>query len=129
MVVIGGLGSIPGAILGALYLEGLPAIFGANATIQFLTSGLGLIAFILYLPGGLAELLHRFGDVVTVGIRAAAGPSPRPARPRRRRWQGTPDESGAPPTRRGRATGARRSSTREPPTSTGPARLAVEDLV
>jgi ABC-type branched-subunit amino acid transport system permease subunit len=73
MVVIGGLGSIPGAVLGALYLEGLPALFGANATIQFLTSGLGLIAFILYLPGGLGELLHRFGDVVTLGLRAAQG--------------------------------------------------------
>src|SRR6202035_4608330 len=71
MVVIGGLGSIPGAILGALYLEGLPALFGSNPTIQFLTSGLGLIAFILYLPGGLGELLHRFGDVVTIGLRAA----------------------------------------------------------
>ncbi len=71
MVVIGGLGSIPGAILGALYLEGLPAIFGANQTIQFITSGLGLILFILYLPGGLAELLHRSGDLVTAGIRSA----------------------------------------------------------
>jgi ABC-type branched-subunit amino acid transport system permease subunit len=69
MVVIGGLGSIPGAVLGALYLEGLPALFGANPTIQFLTSGLGLIAFILYLPGGLGELLHRLGDVFTVGVR------------------------------------------------------------
>jgi ABC-type branched-subunit amino acid transport system permease subunit len=69
MVVIGGLGSIPGAILGALYLEGLPALFGTSPTIQFLTSGLGLIAFILYLPGGLAELLHRLGDVVTVVVR------------------------------------------------------------
>jgi ABC-type branched-subunit amino acid transport system permease subunit len=71
MVVIGGLGSISGAILGALYLEGLPAIFGSNPTIQFITSGLGLIAFILYLPGGLAELLRRFGDLVAVGIRSA----------------------------------------------------------
>ncbi|HUC04037.1 MAG TPA: hypothetical protein VL961_01480, partial [Acidimicrobiales bacterium] len=71
MVVIGGLGSIPGAILGALYLEGLPAIFGANPTIQFLTSGLGVVAFILYLPGGLGEVLHSFGDVVTAGIRSA----------------------------------------------------------
>ena len=70
MVVIGGLGSIPGAILGALYLEGLPAIFGSNQTIQFITSGLGLIAFILYLPGGLAEVLHRTGDLVTIGLRA-----------------------------------------------------------
>ena len=71
MVVIGGLGSIPGAILGALYLEGLPALFGANQTIQFITSGLGLILFILYLPGGLADLLHRSGDLVTLGIRTA----------------------------------------------------------
>jgi ABC-type branched-subunit amino acid transport system permease subunit len=70
MVVIGGLGSITGAILGALYLEGLPALFGTSPTIQFLTSGLGLIAFILYLPGGLAELLHRLGDVVTVAVRS-----------------------------------------------------------
>jgi ABC-type branched-subunit amino acid transport system permease subunit len=70
MIVIGGLGSISGAILGALYLEGLPAIFGSNATIQFITSGLGLIAFILYLPGGLAELLHRSGDLITIGLRA-----------------------------------------------------------
>ena len=51
MVVIGGLGSIDGAVLGALYLVGLPAIFGTTPTIQFLTSGLGLLAFILYLPG------------------------------------------------------------------------------
>ena len=70
MVVIGGLGSIPGAILGALYLEGLPAIFGSNQTIQFITSGLGLLAFILYLPGGLAEVLHRTGDLVTIGLRS-----------------------------------------------------------
>ena len=71
MVVIGGLGSIPGAILGAIYLEGLPALFGANQTIQFITSGLGLILFILYLPGGLAEVLHRSADAVTLGIRSA----------------------------------------------------------
>ena len=68
MVVIGGLGSIDGAVLGAIYLVGIPAIFGSNPTIQFLTSGLGLLAFILYLPGGLAELMHRLGDVVTMGI-------------------------------------------------------------
>ena len=92
MVVIGGLGSIPGAILGAIYLEGLPALFGANQTIQFITSGLGLILFILYLPGGLAEVLHRSGDAVTLGIRTAqerlssrhAGPPVTPTLGRRR---------------------------------------------
>ena len=70
MVVIGGLGSIPGAILGALYLEGLPAIFGANQTIRIRRRPCWAeYAFILYLPGGLAELLHRFGDIVTIGLR------------------------------------------------------------
>jgi len=69
MVVIGGLGSIPGAVLGAVYLVGLPAIFGTTPTISFLTSGLGLLAFILYLPGGLAQVLHRIGDLVTDGVR------------------------------------------------------------
>jgi ABC-type branched-subunit amino acid transport system permease subunit len=81
MVVIGGLDSIPGALLGALYLEGLPAIFGASPTVEFLTSGAGLMAFILYLPGGMAQLLHQFGDLVTAGVenlraRRAGGPAP-----------------------------------------------------
>lgn len=68
MVVIGGLDSIPGALLGALYLEGLPAIFGSTPTVEFLTSGAGLLAFILYLPGGMAQLLHQLGDLVTAGV-------------------------------------------------------------
>ena len=63
MVVIGGLGSIEGAVLGALYLIGIPAIFGSTTTVQFVTSGIGLTLFILFLPGGLARLLHRVGDV------------------------------------------------------------------
>jgi ABC-type branched-subunit amino acid transport system permease subunit len=68
MVVIGGLGSISGAVLGAIYLVGLPAIFGTTSSIQLLTSGIGLIAFILYLPGGLAEVMHRIGDAVASGV-------------------------------------------------------------
>jgi ABC-type branched-subunit amino acid transport system permease subunit len=81
MVVIGGLDSIPGAVMGALYLEGLPAIFGSTSTIELLTSGIGLMAFILYLPGGMAQLLHQFGDLVTAGVVRV-----------RERWQG-----GSPP--------------------------------
>jgi hypothetical protein len=68
MVVIGGLGSVAGALLGALYLVGLPAIFGTTPTIQFVTSGIGLIAFILYLPGGLAELMHGAGDLIANAV-------------------------------------------------------------
>ena len=73
MVVIGGLGDIDGAVLGAIYLVGLPAMFGTTSTIQFLTSGLGLLVFILYLPGGLAELLHRLADVVTLSLERLGG--------------------------------------------------------
>jgi hypothetical protein len=79
MVVIGGIDSIAGALLGALYLVGLPAIFGTTTTTQFLTSGIGLLVFILYLPGGMAELLHRLGDLATTGVQAARkrwGPPP-----------------------------------------------------
>jgi len=94
MVVIGGLGSVPGAVLGSVYLVGLPAIFGTTSTIQFITGGFGLLAFILYLPGGLAEVLHRFGDLASDGARwllsrpgspappsgdPAAAPAPAPA--------------------------------------------------
>jgi ABC-type branched-subunit amino acid transport system permease subunit len=87
MVVIGGLDSIPGALLGALYLEGLPAIFGSTPVVVFLTSGVGLLAFILYLPGGMAQLLHQLGDLVTAGVKQL-----------RARPDGAPPvEPGAPP--------------------------------
>jgi len=73
MVVIGGLDSIPGAVLGALYLVGLPAIFGSTLSIQILTSGLGLMAFILYLPGGMAQVLHQLGDLATAWVEHLRG--------------------------------------------------------
>ena len=84
MVVIGGLGSIDGAVLGAVYLVGLPALLGTTPTVQFLTSGLGLLAFILYLPGGLADLLHRLADLATLGVDRVLpgrGGPPAPDRP------------------------------------------------
>ncbi len=82
MVVIGGLDAIPGAVLGALYLVGLPAIFGSTTAIQFLTSGIGLMAFILYLPGGMAQVLHQLGDLATAGFENL-----------RARWRGHPPSS------------------------------------
>jgi hypothetical protein len=47
---------------------GLPAIFGSTPSIQILTSGFGLMAFILYLPGGMAQLMHRVGDIATAAV-------------------------------------------------------------
>jgi len=78
MVVIGGLGSVEGAVLGALYLVGLPAAVGSTSTVQFITSGFGVLVFLLYLPGGLAELLHRAGDGVAALIEKGRHRDPHP---------------------------------------------------
>jgi ABC-type branched-subunit amino acid transport system ATPase component/ABC-type branched-subunit amino acid transport system permease subunit len=64
MVVIGGLGSIPGAVLGALYVVGLPAIFGSSPEVTVATSGIGLLLLLLFLPGGLAQGVYRLRDIV-----------------------------------------------------------------
>ncbi len=59
MVIIGGLGSIPGAILGATFVYGLPALFDTSDLVQLLTSGIGVLIVLLFLPGGLMQLVHR----------------------------------------------------------------------
>jgi ABC-type branched-subunit amino acid transport system permease subunit len=79
MAIIGGLGSVPGAVLGALYLIGLPAFFGSTPTMQFVTSSLGLTLALLYLPGGLTVPLRRFGDGVTALVRQALDRDANPA--------------------------------------------------
>ena len=68
MAVVGGLGSVPGAVLAALYLIGLPLLLGSTATVQFITSGFGVLAFLLYLPGGLGALAGRAGDGIAALI-------------------------------------------------------------
>lgn len=73
MVIIGGLGSIPGAIFGAVFITGLNEIlrwftdmfmniglsagFGLNlAAFRELAFGLAIVLFILFEPKGLAEV-------------------------------------------------------------------------
>ncbi len=73
MVIIGGLGSIPGAIFGAVFITGLNEIlrwftdlfmnmgmatgFGLNmASLRELAFGLAIVLFILFEPKGLAEI-------------------------------------------------------------------------
>jgi ABC-type branched-subunit amino acid transport system permease subunit len=77
MVVIGGMGSIKGSLLGAVYLLGIPAMFGYSQVVGFLTSGIGLTVFILYFPGGLAGALDRAGDGIARFLAARAkAPAP-----------------------------------------------------
>ncbi|HWL66230.1 MAG TPA: branched-chain amino acid ABC transporter permease, partial [Actinomycetota bacterium] len=60
MVVIGGLGSIPGALLGAAYyfsvLFFLPPIYSLLAT------GLGMVVLLMIVPGGLGQVAYGWRD-------------------------------------------------------------------
>jgi branched-chain amino acid transport system permease protein len=64
MAVLGGVGSLSGAMLGAAYVVGLPLLPGLRDIqfIDFLTSGLGLLLVLNFLPGGLAEGMFRVRD-------------------------------------------------------------------
>ena len=57
--VIGGLGSVGGAILGAVYVVGLPALFNRDALVAIAASGVGLLILLLFAPGGLAGFASR----------------------------------------------------------------------
>lgn len=64
MSVIGGVGSIAGAVLGAVYVVGLPLlpVLRDIEFVQFLTTGLGLLILLMVLPGGLSEGAFRLRD-------------------------------------------------------------------
>ncbi len=58
LVIIGGLGTVGGVLLGAVYLLGVPALFGDTAVAVLLTSGFGILILLLYLPGGLYSVVQ-----------------------------------------------------------------------
>lgn len=81
ITIVGGLGTVVGPILGAIYVVGLPYLFGNAPAAQFLSSSVGLLMLLLYFPTGLAGMAYN----VRSGLlgRAAARlpesePPPRP---------------------------------------------------
>jgi branched-chain amino acid transport system permease protein len=60
MVVIGGLGSVPGALLGSTYVQGVD--FFLPLQWQFLATGAGMLLVLMILPGGLGSLLYQTRD-------------------------------------------------------------------
>lgn len=60
MVVVGGLGSLPGALLGAVYVEA--AQYFLTGAAQLLATGAGLLVLLMVAPGGLGELLYGARD-------------------------------------------------------------------
>jgi ABC-type branched-subunit amino acid transport system ATPase component/ABC-type branched-subunit amino acid transport system permease subunit len=64
MAIIGGLGSVAGSVMGAVYVLGLPALIEDSAAVRLLTSGVGLLVLLMYFPGGLAQLLYHARDAL-----------------------------------------------------------------
>ena len=60
MVVVGGLTSILGAVLGALYVYFAQYLLSGAA--QLLATGAGLLIVLMIAPGGFAEALYRARD-------------------------------------------------------------------
>ena len=83
ITIIGGIGAVAGAILGTVYVIGLPTVLGNSPEIALLTSGVGLLVLLLYLPGGLLEVTHRIQRLVLglLARRVPAADEPLPAAP------------------------------------------------
>jgi ABC-type branched-subunit amino acid transport system ATPase component/ABC-type branched-subunit amino acid transport system permease subunit len=82
VAVIGGLGSVAGPVLGALWVVGLPAFFPDSEVVPLLTSSIGLLVLLLYVPGGFVQIGHAVRDALLARVDARAGaPPPRAERP------------------------------------------------
>jgi ABC-type branched-subunit amino acid transport system ATPase component/ABC-type branched-subunit amino acid transport system permease subunit len=73
IVVIGGLGAFVGPVLGALWVVGVPAIWPDEPLVPFLVSGIGILAILLFAPGGLAGILRALEARL---LRSSASSSP-----------------------------------------------------
>jgi branched-chain amino acid transport system permease protein len=62
MAVIGGLGSIPGAVIGAIYVKGAQSLLTGGWSL--LGTGIGVIVVLLLLPHGLGSLVFRGRDTL-----------------------------------------------------------------
>ena len=78
MVVLGGMGSIPGVVLGAIILVVVPEVLREYAQYRLTIFGLGLTLMMLVRPEGLWPVRVRPSVVPTV---AGTGPEPAPERP------------------------------------------------
>ncbi len=61
IVVIGGSAALPGAMLGTAYMGGL-RYSGLSAEWQLLSTGIGALLLLMFLPGGLAQLYYGARD-------------------------------------------------------------------
>ena len=62
--IIGGLGSVAGPILGALWVRGIPQVIPEQLDdlVRLLTSSIGLLVLLMYFPGGLLQIIYSVRD-------------------------------------------------------------------
>ena len=81
--IIGGLGSVAGPILGALWVRGIPQAIPEELDdlVRLLTSSIGLLVLLMYFPGGLLQIIYSIRDKLLdradrkMAAREAAAPS------------------------------------------------------
>ena len=99
IVVIGGLGTVAGTVLGAIWVIGLPAFFPDNDIVPLLTSSIGLLVLLLYFPGGLMQMGYGLRQMILDWAERRLGPAPpkqRHAVPARRAEEREPLPAGVP---------------------------------
>ena len=62
--IIGGLGSVAGPMLGALWVRGIPQATpdALDDLVRLLTSNIGLLVLLMYFPGGLLQIIYSIRD-------------------------------------------------------------------
>ncbi|MEM9517760.1 MAG: branched-chain amino acid ABC transporter permease/ATP-binding protein [Actinomycetota bacterium] len=76
IAVIGGLGSITGAVLGAVWVKGLPAFWPDNELVPLFTSSIGLLVVLMYFPGGFIQIANSARDGLIAFAERRLGLSP-----------------------------------------------------
>jgi ABC-type branched-subunit amino acid transport system ATPase component/ABC-type branched-subunit amino acid transport system permease subunit len=76
VVVVGGISSITGAVLGTLVIIALPIVFDGTQQVQLLASGVGILVVLLYFPGGLISIVHGVRDQLLGYITRRSGWKP-----------------------------------------------------
>lgn len=62
MIVIGGMGSILGSIIGAIILTGMQQVLAGLLDLQIFIFGLSLIVFMIFMPRGISGMLYDLRD-------------------------------------------------------------------
>ncbi len=75
--MIGGLGSLTGAVVGALWVIGLPAFWPNNNLVPLFTSSIGLLLILLYIPGGFVQIGYSTATRCCAGSRNGFHQCPR----------------------------------------------------